>query len=298
MDTAHMTTMLDRRTTPARPDLAARHLDGLVEARSFVDPVPMRVAAPSAPLRREPRPDAALDTEALCGERVDVYERFEGWAWVQLRSDGYVGYVPDDALRGDALPPTHRVSALRTFVYPGPSMKLPPLAALSFGSGVTVSSESGEFAVLSEFGRYASGYVFAGHVASLETAEPDFVTVAERFLHVPYLWGGKTSLGLDCSGLTQLSLAAAGIVSPRDSDMLEAGIGESLAFDDGLEGLARGDLVFWKGHVGIMTDAETLLHATAFSMTVMREPLRAARDRILAKSFGAITSIRRLVKTD
>lgn len=289
-----MTTILDRRITPARPDLAARRLEGQVEARSFVDPVPMRVAAPSAPLHREPRPDAPLDTEALCGERVDVYERFEGWAWVQLRSDGYVGYLPDDALRGDALVPTHHVSTLRTFVYPGPSMKLPPLAALSLGAGVTVTGEAGEFAVLSEFGRFATGYVFAGHVAAVDAPAADFVAVAESFLNVPYLWGGKTSLGLDCSGLTQLALAAAGIASPRDSDMLEAGIGAPVAFDESLQGLRRGDLVFWKGHVGILTDPETLLHATAYSMTVMSEPLRAARDRIRAKSFGAITSIRRL----
>ncbi len=288
-----MNAILDRRLTPARPDLAARHLEGLVEARAFVDPVPMRVSAPSAPVRREPRPDAPLDTEALCGEAVDVYERFEGWAWVQLHGDGYVGYVPDDALRSDALAPTHRVSALRTFVYPGPSMKLPPLAALSLGAGVTVSGDSGEFVTLSEFGRYATGYVFAEHVASLSIPAPDFVAVAEQFLNVPYLWGGKTSLGLDCSGLTQLALAAAGIASPRDSDMLEKEIGQPVCFDDSLQGLRRGDLVFWKGHVGILTDPETLLHATAYSMTVMREPLRTARDRIRAKSFGAITSIRR-----
>ncbi|KPF70687.1 peptidase P60 [Bosea sp. AAP35] len=288
-----MNAILDRRLTPARADLAARHLEGLVEARAFVDPVPMRVAAPSAPVRREPRPDAPLDTEALCGEAVDVYERFEGWAWVQLRSDGYVGYVPDDALRADALVPTHRVSALRSFVYPGPSMKLPPLAALSLGAGVTVTGETGEFATLSEFGRYATGFVFAGHVAPLATPEADFVAVAELFLNVPYLWGGKTSLGLDCSGLTQLALAAAGIVSPRDSDMLERDIGQPVPFDDALRGLQRGDLVFWKGHVGILTDPDTLLHATASSMTVTREPLRTARDRIQARSFGAITGIRR-----
>lgn len=284
-----MSLILDRRVTPARPDLAASSLQGRVEARAFADPVPMRVVAPSAPLRREPRPDAPLDTEALAGEAVDVYEQHEGWAWGQLRSDGYVGYLPDDALRGDAPAPTHRLAALRSFVYPGPSMKLPPLAALSLGAGVAVAGEAGEFAVLAD-----GGHVWSGHLVETGTFEPDFVAVAERFLHVPYLWGGKTSLGLDCSGLTQLALAAAGVASPRDSDMLEAGIGQPVPFNDGLEGLRRGDLVFWKGHVGILADPDTLLHATAFTMSVIREPLRAARDRILARSFGAITAIRRL----
>lgn len=136
--------ILDRRVTPARPDLAAAHLRGRVEARHFVEPEAMRVVAASAPLRREPRPDAALDTEALCGEAVDVYERFEGWAWAQLKADGYVGYLPDDALRPDASAPTHRVSALRSFVYPGPSIKLPHLRALSLGAGVSVTAESGD----------------------------------------------------------------------------------------------------------------------------------------------------------
>lgn len=284
-----MDSILDRRITPARSDLAAARLKGKVEASRFVEPRPMRVVAPSAPLRREPRPDAPLDTEALCGEAVDVYERFEGWAWVQLVSDGYVGYLPDDALRPDAPEPTHRVSALRTFVYPGPSMKLPPLAALSLGAGVTAVGATAEFLILAD-----GGHIFAGHLVEAGAFEPDFVAVAERFLHVPYLWGGKTSLGLDCSGLTQLSLAAAGVSSPRDSDMLESTLGQDVAFDENLAGLRRGDLVFWKGHVGIMTDPETLLHATAYSMTVMMEPLRTARDRIAAKSFGAITGIKRL----
>jgi cell wall-associated NlpC family hydrolase len=281
-------TILDRRLTPARPDLAAERLRGLVEAGRFVVPEPARVVAPSAPLRREPRPDGPLDTEALCGEAVEVYERFEGWAWVQLGADGYVGYLPDDALRSNVPAPTHRVTALRTFVYPGASMKLAPLAHLSLGAGVVVAGEAGEFLVLTD-----GGHVVAGHLAPFASHEPDFAAVAERFLHVPYLWGGKTSLGLDCSGLTQLSLAAAGIASPRDSDMLEAAIGSPLPFDESLDGLRRGDLVFWKGHVGIMTDADTLLHATAWTMTVTSEPLQAARDRIAAKSFGAITSIRR-----
>ena len=283
-----MTAILDRRLHPYRPDLAAAHLRGRVEAPAFAEPQAMRVVAPSAPLRREPRPDAPLDTEALMGEAVDVYERHEGWAWVQLKSDGYVGYLPDDALRADIPEPTHRVAALRSFVYPGPSIKLPPLAALSLGAAVEVVGETGDFLVLAD-----GGHVFARHLVPLDHREPDFVAVAERFLHVPYLWGGKTSLGLDCSGLTQLALDAAGIASPRDSDLLEA-IGTGVAINDQLSELCRGDLVFWKGHVGILTDPQTLLHATAYTMTVFREPLREARDRIRAKSFGAITAIRRL----
>lgn len=283
-----MTAILDRRLHAYRPDLAASHLRGQVEALAFAEPQPMQVVAPSAPLRREPRPDAPLDTEALMGEAVDVYERHEGWAWVQLKADGYVGYCPDDALRADIPAPTHRVTTLRSFVYPGPSIKLPPLAVLSLGAAVNVVGETGEFHRLAD-----GGHVFAQHLAPIDRHEPDFVAVAERFLHVPYLWGGKTSLGLDCSGLTQLALAAAGIASPRDSDLL-ASIGTGVAIDDDLTGLRRGDLVFWNGHVGILTDPQTLLHATAYMMTVFSEPLREARDRILVKSFGAITAIRRL----
>lgn len=284
-----MSTILDRRLTPARPDLAARHLMGQVEARAYADPRALRVVAPSAPVRREPRPDAALDTEALCGETVAVYEQHEGWAWGQLGSDGYVGYLPDDALRPEADAPTHRVSALRAHLYPGASIKLPPFDALPLGASVTVVRETGDFLVLAD-----GSHVWRAHLAELSSAEADFVAVAERFEHLPYLWGGKTGLGLDCSGLTQVSLAAAGIAAPRDTDMQEKALGTAIDFDEELAGLQRGDIIFWKGHVGIMTDAETLLHATAYTMNVYREPLRVARDRIAKNSFGAITCIRRL----
>uniref|UniRef100_A0A9E8CK47 NlpC/P60 family protein n=1 Tax=Bosea sp. NBC_00436 TaxID=2969620 RepID=A0A9E8CK47_9HYPH len=284
-----MTAILDRRIHAFRPDLAARALTGQVEAPRFADPQAMRIVAASAPMRREPRPDAPLDTEALAGELVEVYEREEGWAWAQLAGDGYVGYIPDDALRPDQAAPTHRVAGLRTFIYPGPSIKLPPLSALSLGASVAVVERKGDFAVLAD-----GGHVFAAHLSPLDQHETDFVAVAERFVGVPYLWGGKTSLGLDCSGLTQLCLAAAGIAAPRDSDMMEAMLGRPVELREDLSGLQRGDLVFWKGHVGILTAPDTLLHASGHVMSVYREPLREARDRIRAKSFGEITAIKRL----
>ena len=279
---------LDRRLTPARPDLADERLVGRVEAVRFIAPVLMQVVVPSAPLRREPRPDAALDTEALLGEAVAVYERGEGIAWVQLLADGYVGYMPEEAL-GPAMPaPTHRVSALRTFVYPGPSMKLPPVAHLSFGAGVTPSGAQGDFV------KVAGGFLFAGHVSPADAVVADFVSVAELFMHTPYLWGGKTSLGLDCSGLVQLALAAAGITAPRDTDLQRAALGEDIPYDETLGGLWRGDLVFWGGHVGIMLDEATLLHANGHHMSVAAEPLAVAERRIREKSYGPIVGIKRL----
>jgi cell wall-associated NlpC family hydrolase len=277
----------DRRFTPARADLAAAHLKGHVEATMFVEGREMQIAGPMADVRSAPAPDASLDTQALCGERVTVYEEHEGWAWAQLQRDSYVGYLPAHLLRATPRQPTHRVTALRTFVYPAPNMKVPPLEALPLGAEVTIEGD-GEYVRVADH-----GFIYAPHLRSLAEYESDFVAVAERFLGVPYLWGGKTALGLDCSGLVQISLAAAGIAAPRDTDVQAREIGTGLPLDEPLD-LRRGDLVFWKGHVGIMCDALTLLHANAHHMLVAREPFAQARARILAQSFGALRTVRRL----
>lgn len=277
-------TALDPRLTPARPDLAADFLRGRIDAARFVEGVSRRIVTASAPLRRRPAADASLETEALFGEEVVVFEDLEGWSWGQLVRDGYVGYLPSADL-GEAPTPTHRIAANRTHAYPGPGIKLSPWRALSLGALVSVIGQTGDFAVGADGAHY-----FLRHIATQDSVEPDFVAVAERFLEVPYLWGGRTSEGIDCSGLTQLALRTAGWTAPRDSDMLEK-MGASI--EAGLA-LRRGDLVFWKGHVGIMQDATRLLHANGWHLKVVSEPLAEAQTRIAAHGGGDVTSIRRL----
>jgi cell wall-associated NlpC family hydrolase len=277
----------DPRVTPARADVAAKALEGKVKAGRYVEGQMREVMAPQGPLRGEPRPDAPLLTEALKGERVTVYDQNgEGWAWGQLAADGYVGWLPESALAVLGAEPTHKVAALRTFAFPGPSIKLPPLDALPFGARLAVARVEDRLAVT------ASGaYVPTAHLAPIDDNESDFVAVAERFLGVPYLWGGKTALGLDCSGLVQVALTACGIPCPRDSDMQETALaGETSSSPADLK---RGDLLFWKGHVAIVRDAVTLLHANAFHMAVAIEPIAVAIERIRGAG-SAVTSVRRI----
>lgn len=277
----------DPRRHAYRRDLAAESLRGLIEAERYVRGEPRQVSAPALPLRREPRFDATLDTEALLGETVTLYDESEGWAWVQLSRDGYVGYVPSEGLVPDFVPPTHRVSALRTYVYPQPDGKVPPLALLSLNALVPVAGEEGKFLALA-----GGGYIFARHTVPLGEAAPDYVAVAEAFVGTPYLWGGRTSVGLDCSGLVQLAAEAAGVAAPRDADMQAAELGGPVEWQGGAT-LRRGDLVFWEGHVGIMTSPTELLHANAYHMAVEVEPFAHARDRIKAAGYE-VMCVRRL----
>jgi|SRR5689334_2781460 len=276
---------LDPRLNAFRPEIAAKHLQGQVEAKRFVEGTLYQVVEPATALRRAPSHEARLDSESLLGERVMIYETNEkDWAWGQLETDGYVGWLSANAIAPAIITPTHKVSVPRTFAFPGPDIKLQPVTALPMGATLAVAQQDERFAVT------ASGWhVPKTHLASIKARRPDFVAVAEQFLGVPYLWGGKTSLGLDCSGLVQISLQAAGVACPRDSDMQELALGKLSS----LASLRRGDLIFWKGHVAIARDAESVIHANAHHMLVAIEPATEAIARISA-SGGEITAVKRV----
>jgi len=276
---------LDPRLHPFRPEIAAKYLQGQVEAARFVEGQRFEVVEPVADLRRAPSHEAPLDSQVLLGECVTVYEtNGEGWAWGQLESDGYVGWLSANALAAPGPGPTHKVRALRTLVFPRPDIKTAPLTSLPMGARLAVARQDERFAIT------ASGWhVPQTHLVPIKSKQDDFVAVAEQFLDTPYLWGGKTSLGIDCSGLVQIALQAAGIACPRDSDMQELALGQITSLAD----LRRGDLVFWKGHVAIARNDHELTHANAHHMMVAVEPVAEAIRRI--KTAGSeVTSVKRL----
>ncbi len=279
---------LDRRIHAFRDDLADLSLKGKVDAPRFTSGEPARVVVPSTPLRRAPRPGGPLDTELLFGEEVMVFEKADGWAWVQAKQDGYVGYISCAAIGGTGLAPTHRMNALRGYIFPKPDLKTPPIGILHFGSQITVVGMEGSYAALSE-----GGFVFSDYLRPVDSVETDPAELAKTFLNTPYLWGGRTSHGLDCSALVQLSWQACGITPPRDSDMLFSSFGEPIEFTGDESVLRKGDLVFWKGHVGIWLDEDHFLHSNASDMMVAMAPLSKTADRIAEKYEGPITGVRR-----
>jgi hypothetical protein len=274
--------MADKRLTPARPDLAAAHLKGEVEAAQFVEGKKLMSLRGHTPMRAKPESHSSQETELLCGEVFTVYEQKDGWAWGQIGSDGYVGYVHTLTLCPH-VEATHRVSALSTPVLVSPDVKAACVQLLPMNAEIRLEKECGDFFQTN------AGFVSYRHLVPRDERATDFVSVAERFLHVPYVWGGKTAAGLDCSGLIQTSLAAAGIVAPRDTDMMETALGLPVDLGE----IQRGDVVFWKGHMGVMLDATRLLHANAFHMEVFAEKLDQAIARI-EKTAGPVTAIKRL----
>lgn len=278
---------LDKRVNPYRDDLAAAHLKGKVQAKRFTEGTTRQVVDAAVQLREAPRHDAVLETELLLGEVVTVYDEHEGWAWVQAETDSHVGYLSANALGGSISQPTHRVRALRTHIYPEPDYKAPPLDLLSMNARIELVSTEGRFAQLRD-GRF----VVATHCAPIDSFEEDFVETAEKFLGTPYLWGGRTSIGLDCSAVVQLALQSTGAPCPRDSDMQETALGEPVSGPHDQGALRRGDLVFWDGHVGVMVDGAHLVHANVHHMAVEIEPAAEAIARI-ETAYGPITSVRR-----
>jgi cell wall-associated NlpC family hydrolase len=273
---------LDTRLYAFRSDLADETLRGKIEATQFVKGVPHQVVTPITAILKRSEPGAPQTSQALMGETCLVFENKNGWAWIKLNRDGYVGYINATALTQQITPPTQKVIVPSTLIYPKPDLKTLPVQFITRNAEVCVIATQGIYAEL-KFG----GFVFANHLASLQHTEKDFVTVAEEFLHVPYFWGGKSVQGIDCSGLVQTALQACGIESPRDSDMQEAELGMIVNDQNNLQ---RGDLIFWQGHVGIMQNATQLLHANGHAMKTTSEPLAY----VVSRSEKPITSVKRL----
>jgi hypothetical protein len=273
--------MVDKRLTPARPDLAAAHLKGVVDAPRFADGEKFSVGVSRAALRLRPSEDAPQDSELLFGESFTVYDCAHGWAWGQAANDLYVGYLCQDALT-KVFAADARVTALMAPVFSAADLKMPVRDLLPLNAAVPVLARQGDYVQIG-----AGRYLHQRHL--LPIMDKDFVAVAERFLGVPYVWGGKTAAGLDCSSLIQIALQAVGKAAPRDTDMMEQALGDVVS----LSSIKRGDLVFWKGHMGVMLDEARLLHANAFHMAVAIEPLIEALARI-DKIVGPVTSIKRL----
>lgn len=267
---------MDRRLTPANGRVAAAFLQGVVQAAEYVTGTPATVGAVVMDLCRAP--GGPRDTQLALGAGVRVYETRDGWAFVQADADGYCGYVRADAL-GPHAPPTHRVGVLATHAYAAEDIKAPDLLHLPFGAQVTVVDER------KTMFETTVGFVPKRHLRPLDRPFADPVTVAQMLFNTPYLWGGTTAFGIDCSGLVQAALLACGQTCPRDSGQQREALGVTLAEDAPLQ---RGDLVFWAGHVGMMVDEATLLHANAHHMAVAYEPLIGAVARIAAREFGAV----------
>lgn len=269
-----MTTNLDPRIHAFRPDLADAKLRNKVTADAYVEGSEWQVKAGFVSLRAAPDRGAQQLTQLLTGETVNVFDEQDGWAWAQSVIDGYVGYLPIDDLRPDIQRPTHKVGALRTFLYAEPDIKSPPLGMFHFGARLRVEGQQRNFV------QVGSGWVFVDHLMVLRAAEDDYVTTAYQFVGSPYLWGGRTSLGLDCSALVQLCLQQAGVDCPRDSDQQQQKLGDLVTTEaDATFAFKRGDIVFFPGHVGIMLDGEQLLHATAHHMLCVHEPVGDVIER-------------------
>jgi hypothetical protein len=240
-----------------------------------------RILSPVADTREVPDASALrgkFESQLVFGEDFLVEEESGDWCRGTCSHDGYAGWIEAKHL-GDSLPPsTHIVTATRTHVYRDASIKSPLLTTLSFGSRVSSNLSDEKFLCLE-----GGGWIYAQHLSPISSVEPDYVATALKFIETPYLWGGRSAFGIDCSGLVQVAFARASIKTARDTEEQFATIGTPVATP------VRGDIIFFKGHVGIMTDEKDILHANAFHMKVTIEPLNTVANRS-----GGILAMKRL----
>ncbi|MEO1193102.1 MAG: NlpC/P60 family protein [Pseudomonadota bacterium] len=278
---------LDPRLHAFRPDLADQALADRVSAKRYVTPRPALIGSGLADLRRDPSPEAPLDAQLWYGEAVACFEEQEGWAWVQAAQDGYVGYTPARNLQAvEPTRPTHRVTQPLTFRFPEPDMKTPPLDSLPLGALLRAKDKAGDFLALHD-----GGFVYAKHTRDNAWREADWAATALRFLGTPYLWGGRSWLGLDCSGLVQAALLLAGRQPLRDTDMLrdDEDLGPALPPTSPRR---RGDLLLSPGHVVMALDDQEIVHANAYHLATVREPFATFEERLAARG-EAVTLLRR-----
>lgn len=273
---------LDPRLNAYRPDLADVRLKDKINAQNFVEGDVASVIEPRVALRAKPDFTAGFVSEALLGDRIRVFEVKDGWAWGQMEKDDYVGYIQLETLSGIHMPPSHRVCVPATFIYPKPDLKSQPATRIFLNSQLVIDNISDDWAALA-----GGGFVYHSHICPSDEFLSDPVAVAEQFLGVPYLWGGSTQDGLDCSALVQQAYHACGLECPRDSDMIEETIGET-----GHNSLQRGDLVFWDGHIGMIIDEHRMIHANGHHMAVVAEDFAAAEARI-SKIYGSEARFKR-----
>ena len=279
---------LDKAINPYRDDIAASKLAGIVDALTFIEPEEMQINIPSAFLKSAPDSKSPSLNESLLGDLFEVYEIKNGFAWGQLARDNYVGYIETHALNDDIFTPSHKINVLRTYGFAEPSIKSKIISTLSLGAKIAANGQvQNGFYDCGEF-----GFVFAKHICEIGEFFDDPAAIASLYLNAPYTWGGNSSFGVDCSGLAQNAFAACGINLPRDARMQEE-IGQNIEIKPDLSGLKRNDLIFWKGHVGIMMDETNIIHANAFHLMTVIEPLAITNQRYLANDLS-IRNIKRL----
>ncbi|MCH7935740.1 MAG: C40 family peptidase [Proteobacteria bacterium] len=286
--------LLDPRTHPYRGDIAADFLEGRVESESFVAGRERRLGtAQSAVMTKPITANSILGvlqaSELLFGEAFTVYDESHGWAWGQCGHDGQVGYVAAADLYGNLAQPTHWVTAAHSLVFPDPKGEYPAMMSVSMTARVAVDKEEGEYVRLA-----SGGWMFGNHLAPLGEIRSDFIATAQVFTRVPYLWGGRGGLGIDCSGLVQVPLAAAGIAVPRDSDQQADAVGEDIEVPEDVSDLRPGDILFFPGHVGFYLGSGAFLHASSFGMMVATHTLAEVLERIHERHGTGITRVRRV----